>query len=325
MKYIGENAIKKLISLIKGDLATKQDSIAATGVLERDTTGVINGVETVGATLVETQEATLVDVPNGLLKGDGTTISAAVAGTDYVNSSQAIRYDAAQSLTDEQKAQARGNIGAAPSGYGFGGEYISRCTATSSDETYESFCTRLDEIMAGMPSNSVRIMVVYPPQIYGLVSNTCSLVYQNADGYCGVYNLGTPDPLCSQWRMIKFNSVWQPFEWVNPPMKLGEEYRTTERYLGKPVYTMAINTGSLGNNTVDDIPHNIANIDAIWVSGGSFVQSNNDKYSVPYFGGTENHQVFVSANRSKVHRTHKGDVYSITDMVVILKYTKYTD
>ena len=83
MKYIGENAITKLISLIKGDLATKQDSITATGVLERDTAGAINGVETVGATLVETQEATLVDIPNGLLKGDGTTISAAVKGTDY--------------------------------------------------------------------------------------------------------------------------------------------------------------------------------------------------------------------------------------------------
>ena len=139
MKYIGENAIKKLISLIKGDLATKQDSIAATGVLERDTTGVINGVETVGATLVETQEAKLVDVPNGLLKGDGTTISAAVAGTDYVVPSTAlnelpghiangdihvtaeqktawngtVRYDAAQTLTDAQKTQARNNIGAA--------------------------------------------------------------------------------------------------------------------------------------------------------------------------------------------------------------------
>ena len=83
MKYIGEKAITKLISLIKGDLATKQPTITATGVLERDTAGVINGGETVGATLVETQEATLVDIPNGLLKGDGTTISLAVPGTDY--------------------------------------------------------------------------------------------------------------------------------------------------------------------------------------------------------------------------------------------------
>ena len=50
MKYIGENAIKKLIALIKSDLAKKQDSITV----------------------------------SGLLKGDGTTISAAVAETDYM-------------------------------------------------------------------------------------------------------------------------------------------------------------------------------------------------------------------------------------------------
>lgn len=50
MKYVDENAIKKLISLIKGDLAKKQDSITV----------------------------------SGLLKGNGTTISAAIAETDYM-------------------------------------------------------------------------------------------------------------------------------------------------------------------------------------------------------------------------------------------------
>lgn len=79
MKYIGENAIKKLISLIKGDLATKQPTITASGLLKGDGAGTV--------TAADTQEATLVDVPNGLLKGDGTTISAAVAGTDYVTPS----------------------------------------------------------------------------------------------------------------------------------------------------------------------------------------------------------------------------------------------
>lgn len=79
MKYIGENAVKKLISLIKGDLATKQPTITASGILKGDGSGTV--------TAADTQEATLVDVPNGLLKGDGTTISAAVAGTDYVTPS----------------------------------------------------------------------------------------------------------------------------------------------------------------------------------------------------------------------------------------------
>ena len=76
MKYIGGNSIKKLISLIKNDLATKQSTITASGLLKGDGAGTIS--------TAETQEATLVDVPNGLLKGDGTTISAAVAGTDYM-------------------------------------------------------------------------------------------------------------------------------------------------------------------------------------------------------------------------------------------------
>ena len=79
MKYIGGNSIKKLISLIKNDLATKQSTITASGLLKGDGAGTIS--------TAETQEATLVDVPNGLLKGDGTTISAAVKGADYFTES----------------------------------------------------------------------------------------------------------------------------------------------------------------------------------------------------------------------------------------------
>lgn len=76
MKYLGENAVKKLIALFKGDLATKQPTITASGLLKGDGAGTISAADT--------QEATLVDVPSGLLKGDGTTITAATAGTDYV-------------------------------------------------------------------------------------------------------------------------------------------------------------------------------------------------------------------------------------------------
>lgn len=35
----------------------------------------------------------------------------------------------------------------------------------------------------------------------------------------------------------KMAGVWQPWEWVNPPMVPGVEYRTTKRHNGKPVYT----------------------------------------------------------------------------------------
>lgn len=40
---------------------------------------------------------------------------------------------------------------------------------------------------------------------------------------------------------------WKPWEWVNPPMQLGVEYRTTERYQGKPVYTKLVDCGVWAN------------------------------------------------------------------------------
>lgn len=79
MKYIGENAIKKLIALIKGDLNKKLNKNQGTA-----NSGKILGVNASGEVApTDTEVATLVDVPNGLLKGNGTTISAAVPGTDY--------------------------------------------------------------------------------------------------------------------------------------------------------------------------------------------------------------------------------------------------
>lgn len=60
----------------KEKLDSAQPLITATGLLEGDGAGNI--------TAADTEVATLVDVPNGLVKGDGITLSAAVAGTDYM-------------------------------------------------------------------------------------------------------------------------------------------------------------------------------------------------------------------------------------------------
>ena len=49
-------------------------------------------------------------------------------------------------------------------------------------------------------------------------------------------------------------------EWINPPMRLGVEYRTTERYLGKPVYVKVVDCGNLPDGTTKEVTHGIANI-----------------------------------------------------------------
>lgn len=44
------------------------------------------------------------------------------------------------------------------------------------------------------------------------------------------------------------DGVWGEWEYLNPPMVLGVEYRTTERYNGAPVYTKLIDLGSMPAN-----------------------------------------------------------------------------
>ena len=39
-------------------------------------------------------------------------------------------------------------------------------------------------------------------------------------------------------------NTWGEWEWVNPPMNPGVEYRTTERFRGVPVYTMLVECGT---------------------------------------------------------------------------------
>lgn len=42
-----------------------------------------------------------------------------------------------------------------------------------------------------------------------------------------------------------FSGTWTPWDCRNPPMVLGVEYRTTERWNGKAVYTKLVNCGAL--------------------------------------------------------------------------------
>ena len=87
MKYVGENALKKWTSLVKSDIKKKLDKNQGTA-----NSGKILGVDASGEVApTDTEVATLVDVPNGIVKGDGSTLSAAVAGTDYIASGNIVK------------------------------------------------------------------------------------------------------------------------------------------------------------------------------------------------------------------------------------------
>lgn len=54
-------------------------------------------------------------------------------------------------------------------------------------------------------------------------------------------------------QRFKINGVWQPWEWVNPPMLSGVDYRTTERWNGKPVYVRFIDLGKIPKSTYKSV------------------------------------------------------------------------
>lgn len=60
------------------------------------------------------------------------------------------------------------------------------------------------------------------------------------------------------------DKVWESeYEYLNPPMQLGVEYRTTERYMGKPVYVKLVDFGALPNNTTKYVNPNITNFEKL--------------------------------------------------------------
>ena len=74
-------------------------------------------------------------------------------------------------------------------------------------------------------------------------------------------------------RRISKGSTYIEWEWENPPMVLNTEYRTTERWQGKAVYTTLINCGAMPNNAQTITAHGKAMKTVLRCSGtaGTYV------------------------------------------------------
>lgn len=111
-------------------------------------------------------------------------------------------------------------------------------------------------------------------------------------------------------------------EWVNPPMQLGVEYRTTERYQGKPVYCTLVNFGLLPNKGTKDLyADGLTNLEVTIRWSG--LTSNG--YALPggnLYTGWEEIVVRITRNWINVKTTTDESAYSAT---FVLWYTKTTD
>ena len=132
-------------------------------------------------------------------------------------------------------------------------------------------------------------------------------------------------------------TTWTPWEWINPPMAFGTEYRTTKKYNGKPVYTKVIkhtltedvgNTsgatnlqinGGAASNTVDSI----VSVTAVYTNTSGV------KFPIPAMsgGGT----VYLGINRVAPGNlivpivVYKDVLQAGAYLEIIYEYTKTTD
>lgn len=234
-----------------------------------------------------------------------------------------VRYDVAQILTNEQKAQARANINAAPGEFGWGNT-LKNVLASDSEDTYETYCGMIDALLADMPDGTSQLIYTRGPASTGQYSGAGNIVavlskiLGTSASLIGI----SPDPRGTTnglWRMLKDNGVWRPVEWVNPPMNLGIEYRTTERYLGNPVYVKTVDFGALPNAS-----YKFVGIE----SGASIIRASgiasNGKTIPGSIGASQREQVLCMGSGNSVEIITYADASNLTATVTAW-YTKTTD
>lgn len=139
-----------------------------------------------------------------------------------------------------------------------------------------------------------------------------TVLYQTA--YANRQNSGVPNSVIC--RRYYVNSEWSPWEYITPPMQLGVEYRTVERYNSKPVYVKAVNCGTLPDGSTKYVSHGVTNIDICFEVSGSLGKSNlvlQEKILDVYVEG-DSIRIYGGSNVST-----RGDA------IVLMKYTKTTD
>ena len=196
----------------------------------------------------------------------------------------------------------------------------------------------LTEILNGMDQYAIKFLVIMPQSsnLFAGATMGCRL-FKIINGYAqasffsyGIIGIGS-----SLFEMARLGGTWQDIEWVNPPMQPGTEYRTTERYLGKPVYKKLIQVpiSTFENYTsYYNVPHGISNLEicltpeAIWKDGGSLYWR-----SIPgvYYGDTawgtqviaNDVNMFIEIGESAWRALRVSPV----SLNILLKYTKTID
>lgn len=304
-------------------------------------------------------------IDGGILKWRPEGESNWKAVAEYIG---AVRYDADQELSASSKQQVRKNMSAQ------GGSYLHtalskigwyRIITTTSDAA--GLFTIYHHYGSGGPS-SLKLLVTFDyhsPALkcieytggkYNSQITNVRMIKTSDDKYCldvfyninyahnvaidfintGRYEVILQEPiyLSETDDLSEGETLLTPMEYLNPPMTLGVEYRTTERYLGKPVYCQVIDCGVITTDTQKIVDKSIPVLDVLSCEGIIHTNSNGHNQATPFdysdTNGTK-YSVTVSAEAYKQSEVDRLSIYvnsswTVTGSVyAIVRYTKETD
>ena len=217
-------------------------------------------------------------------------------------------------------------------------------------EYYTAFSSSLKKLQE-VTKNLTPEAIGAAPAGYGLGGSAISVTDLNNATNCGWWVIGsdtlnrpfdygigmTISRYGSRHTQIAFNPVmngcgeicvrskgpteWEAWEYMNPPMYLNTEYRTTERWGGKPVYVKRISFGALPASGSSNVPTGISGGTLVSLTG-TFYLSGGDAEAYPVMNGSgPKCLAWVGAGCSYLYTQAIVDCSKHTGEFII-KYTK---
>lgn len=196
---------------------------------------------------------------------------------------------------------------AAPSGYGLG----TRAVQASNYDANNA--VRSGWYFAGInvPTNGYWLI---------RVDSYDGIVYCKQTAYA-IATASSTDSMCV-CRRYQEQGAWSEWEWENPPMTPGVEYRTTERYNGKPVYVKYVSAAcnqADGSSVVDvNIPHGISNFGVLIKVDANI----NGLFALPSISGIDQLTSIQKVDATNIILRCCRDAWSGSTLNAILYYTK---
>lgn len=134
-------------------------------------------------------------------------------------------------------------VGAALAGYGYGGEVVNAGGMFADESALNSALDALLGTMVNNEAKQIRFSISAVEDIPIGDLTWKGVLYKSSANYATLTAESTFGNRVTVITKAKAGGSWQPWEWVNPPMALDKEYRTTERWNGAAVYTKVIGLG----------------------------------------------------------------------------------